>query len=278
MKSLVKLNLARNCLKYIVKAYRIKQLFIPYFTCPVIWQVVREVGCSVRFYHIDESFLPTIDFNRDDYILYTNYFGLCDENCRFLEKKYSNLIVDNSQSFYSQNFGIATFNSLRKFFKVQNGAYLYIEKELDDKFANDELCFSFIPTMQENYEVFLKNELTLDKEKSIKRISKNVENQMTKIDFDRDVSFRKKYFNRYAEVFDKFNNIKIKKSNDFVPYCYPFSTSNEQIKNNLSLLKLPLLRLWKDLPKNFIESSIFNDVIALPLDDKKIADYILKKF
>lgn len=278
MKSLVKLNLARNCLKYIIKSYGIKQLFIPYFTCPVIWQSVREVGCRVKFYHIDETFLPTIDFNKDDYILYTNYFGLCDENCRFLEKKYLNLIVDNSQSFYSQNFGIATFNSLRKFFKVQNGAYLYIEKMLDEQFFSDELSFPFIPTMQENYEVFLKNELTLDKEKSIKGISKNVEKQMTQIDFDRDVSFRKKYFNKYAEVFDKFNNIKIKKSNEFVPYCYPLSTSNEQIKNDLSALKIPLLRLWKDLPKTFIESSTFNDVVALPLDDKKIADYILEKF
>ena len=62
------------------------------------------------------------------------------------------------------------------------------------------------------------------------------------------------------------------------PYCYPLSCSNEQIKNKLISLNLPLLRLWKNFPSDFIESTFLNDTVALPLNDKSFADYILEKF
>lgn len=278
MKNLIKLNLARNCLKYVIKSYGIKQLFIPYFTCPVVWQAVRDTDCEVKFYHIDEKFLPITEFGKNDYILYTNYFGLCEDNCKLLEQKYKNLIVDNSQGFYSANYGIATFNSLRKFFKVPNGAYLYIEKTLDEQFSKDTLDFESNPLMQENYEMFLKNELLLDKEKVIKTLSNVVEIHMDNVDFSQDKNFRQEYFKRYANVFDKYNRIKMKDNENSVPYCYPLSCNDEKIKNKLLSLKLPLLKLWKNFPSDFIESSFLNDTVALPLNDKSIADYIIENF
>ena len=278
MKSLIKLNLARNCLKYIIKSYGIKQLFIPYFTCPVVWQSAREMGCGVKFYHLDENFLPKTIFKKNDYILYTNYFGLCEFNCKILEQKYKNLIVDNSQGFYSQNYGIATFNSLRKFFKVQNGAYLYIEKPLEEQFLEDDLSFKYNPLMQEDYETFLKNELLLDKEKQIKTISKDVEIQMNNVDLSMDKNFRHEYFEKYAIIFDKFNRIKIKNNENSVPYCYPLSCSNEEIKNKLAFLNFPLLRMWQNFPSNFVESTFLNDTVALPLNDRNFANYILENF
>lgn len=278
MGNLIKLNLARNCLKYIIKSYGIKQLFIPYFTCPVVWQSIREVGCAVKFYHIDDKFLPITEFGKKDYILYTNYFGLFEDNCKILAKKYKNLIVDNSQGFYSENYGIATFNSLRKFFRVQNGTYLYIEKILNEQFPEDELSFKYNPLIQEDYESFLKNELFLDKEKEIKMISKNVKIQMNNVDLNFDKNFRHEYFEKYAIIFNKFNKIKFKFNENSFPYCYPLSCSNEQIKNKLISLNLPLLRLWKNFPSDFIESTFLNDTVALPLNDKSFADYILEKF
>ena len=277
MKNLIKLNLARNCLKYVIKSYGIKQLFIPYFTCPVVWQAVRDTDCEVKFYHIDEKFLPITEFGKNDYILYTNYFGLCEDNCKLLEQKYKNLIVDNSQGFYSANYGIATFNSLRKFFRVSNGAYLYIEKTFDEQFSKDTLNFESNPLMQENYEMILKNELLLDKEKVIKTLSNVVEIHMDNVDFSQDKNFRQEYFKRYVNVFDKYNRIKMKDNENSVPYCYPLSCTDEKIKNKLLSLKLPLLKLWKNFPSDFIESSFLNDTVALPLNDKGFANYILEK-
>ena len=55
MQKRIELNLARNCLKYIIRLYGIKQIFIPYFTCPVVWNAIREENCRVKFYHIGED-------------------------------------------------------------------------------------------------------------------------------------------------------------------------------------------------------------------------------
>ena len=104
-----------------------------------IFFTLRQEGCRLHFYHINKNFMPLCEFNKNDFILYINYFGLCDENCKTLEKKYPNIIIDNTQSFYSKPSGLASFNSLRKFFKVQNGAYLYTKISINTNFQTDNL-------------------------------------------------------------------------------------------------------------------------------------------
>ena len=161
---------------------------------------------------------------------------------------------------------------------MQNGAYLYIEKPLEEQFSEDDLSFKSNPLMQEDYETFLKNELLLDKEKQIKMISKDVEIQMNNVDLSMDKNFRHEYFEKYAIIFDKFNRIKIKNNENSVPYCYPLSCSNEEIKNKLAFLNFPLLRMWQNFPSNFVESTFLNDTVALPLNDRNFANYILENF
>ena len=118
--SVVKLNSARNCLRYIVKAFDIKEIYIPYYLCSAIRLSLSKENCKIHYYHIDDKFYPTCDFKENDFILYPNYFGVCNENVLKLAKKYKNLIVDNAHSFYFEPVGIASFNSVRK--SVPNGS------------------------------------------------------------------------------------------------------------------------------------------------------------
>lgn len=275
--NIIKLNLARNCIKYIIKAYGIKEIFIPYYTCNTVWQAIREENCNIKFYHIDKNFMPTIDFEPNSYILYTNYFGLCFENCKKLTKIYKNVIIDNAHGFYSTNLGLASFNSLRKFFKVQNGAYLYINKELTNKITNDQLHLTPI-LMQENYEKFLKNELMLNKEKNIKLLSKEVEKTMENIDFETDKQMRHSRYQKYTMFFSKYNTIQLTPNENNIPYCYPFNTTNSEILQKFVDNNLILLRLWQNIPKSFIEHNMLNNTIALPLDHTPTFEKIIKLF
>lgn len=272
---IIKLNLARNCLKYICKTYRINKIFLPYYTCPVVWNAVREENCEVNFYHIGRDFLPTEEFTKDSFILYTNYFGINSDNCKLLAKKYPNLIIDNSQGFFAEPLGLASFNSLRKFFNVQNGAYLFTSKILEQEFQTDEIELTPI-SMQKNYEKFLKNELFLDSQKDIKIISPKVEQEMENIDLEKEKRKRIELFKQYAQVFDEYNNIPTTLKDGKIPYCYPFSPNNEKIKQKLWAKNLTLLQLWKNFPKSFIESEILNDTIAFPLDDAEYAEKIIE--
>lgn len=271
----IKLNLARNCLKYLIQVYAIRRIYLPYYTCPVVWNSVREENCEVKFYHIDKDFLPTEKFEENDFILYTNYFGINSKNCKILAKKYPNLIVDNSHSFFCEPLGLASFNSLRKFFNVQNGAYLFTSKQLGQVFDVDKIELQPV-SMQENYEKFLKNELFLDSQKQIKAISPKVEKMMNDIDFEAESIKRVRIFKQYEKVLKNFNNIQLDLNNGDIPYCYPFSPNSEIIKRKLWSKNLVLLQLWKNFPKSFIESEFLNDTIALPLDNAEYAEKIIE--
>lgn len=273
--NIIKLNLARNCLKYIIRTYRISRIFLPYYTCPVVWNAVREENCEVKFYHIGKDFLPTEMFEKDDFILYTNYFGINSDNCKALAKEYPNIIIDNSQAYFAEALGLASFNSLRKFFEVQNGAYLNISKALEGDFKVDNIELSSV-SMQENYEKFLKNELFLDTQKEIKIISPKVEQMMDGFDFEREKIKRVKLFKQYERVLKRFNNIKLSLNELDIPYCYPFSPNNESIKQKLWAKNFTLLQLWKNFPKSFVESQFLNDTIALPLDNEEYAQKIIE--
>jgi len=120
-------DFAREALKYLIKTFGIKELYIPYYLCDVIRHTLVEEKCKPVFYHIDDNFMPCKNFSEDDYILYPNYFGICDRNVNALEKLYPKLIVDNAHAFYNSPQGFACFNSERKFLPVEKGSTLWIK-------------------------------------------------------------------------------------------------------------------------------------------------------
>lgn len=116
---------ARNALRYLIRTYGIKEIYIPYYLCDVIRHAIFQEGAKAIFYHIDDNFMPTKDFPKESFILYPNYFGICDKNVFRLNKIYPKLIVDNAHALYAEPMGFASFNSLRKFLPVESGAYLW---------------------------------------------------------------------------------------------------------------------------------------------------------
>lgn len=257
---MIKLNLARNCLRYLIRAYGIKKIYIPYYCCSIVWFAARAEKCKIKFYHIDENFMPVETFRKKDYVLYINYYGLCDRNCEELEKIYPNLIVDNTQAFYSPKRGLASFNSLRKFFKVQNGAYLYTDKILDEKFETGKFLYTPV-SMQEDFYQFFNNESLLDIE-PIRYIYPKVEEEMSEINFEADKKKRREKFLYYEEKYGADNLIRLKLTPESVPYCYPLSTENEALLKELKNFGAPFLCLWGGISEEFL-----SNVAALPLTD-----------
>lgn len=127
------LDFARNSFKEVIKFYGLKQIHIPYYLCDVMRHSAFQTGCKPVFYHINDDFLPEKDFKHEDFILYPNYFGICDKNVDILYKMYPNLVVDNAHSYFSAPKGRACFNSKRKFLEVNSGSDLWIENLDDDR-------------------------------------------------------------------------------------------------------------------------------------------------
>ena len=119
---------ARDSLGKIIGTYNIKEMRIPYYLCDSVRHTLVKEGCKPVFYHIDDNFMPSVEFDTSDFILYPDYFGICTENVKRLAKIYPKLIVDNAHSYFSEPSGFACFNSAYKF-GLDNCSYLWLKTD-----------------------------------------------------------------------------------------------------------------------------------------------------
>ena len=261
---IIKLNTARNGLKYILRAYDIKEIFVPYYICPTVKSAIRKENVKINFYHIDKNFMPCFDFDENDFILYPNYFGICSKNVKILAQKYKNLIVDNAHSFYSAPSGLASFNSLRKFFQpkygIKDGAYLYCNRVLEETFSQaDEYEIE-----NYNFENIVKNENRLDEE-DILLMSKTSENLISSINFEEEKSRRFENFEYFHKKYKSINKLDINLENAEIPFVYPLLTDSENIGYELEKQGLMIFRYWNGIPKGFAEYDFYKNLVPVPI-------------
>ena len=262
-RNLIKLNLARNCLRYIIRAFGIKEIHMPYYICPAVWRAARKENCTVKFYHIDRSFLPAKEFAENDYILYPNYFGISSQNVRKLSRLYKNLIVDNAHNYFMPDCGLASFNSLRKFFNVKDGAFLYISKLSTENFPQDEYCYE--TCRHKTFEDLCKNELRLENE-PVKLISRCSEQLFEEIDKEQEKQKRLEIFKQLHTVLHGTNKLAIKLAKEDVPFVYPYLTDDENFAGKLENSGITVLRYWEAMPESFPEYDFYKYLVPVPLE------------
>ena len=273
-KNIIALNIARNALRYVIKAYAIKEIWLPYYTCPVVWQSVRKENCKMNFYHTDKSFMPATDFPPDAFILYTNYFGICAKNVKTLAEKYKNLIVDNAQAFYMPKYGIASFNSVRKFFAVPDGSILECDKELEEKIdtAKSYNCCSYLLKDTDtalNYggEEFYKNELFLNGE-PVKYMSNLTRSLISGMNLDSAKQKRLDNFRVLHNALANSNELKFELDLDDVPMVYPYLIKTDGLREYLIKNGIYVETYWNKLSDRYSEGYFQKYLLPLPLEQK----------
>lgn len=270
----IALNCARNCLRYTIKAFNIKEIYVPYYTCPVVWQSIKKENCKIIYYHIDDNFMPTMNFPENSYILYTNYFGICAKNVKTLAKKYKNLIIDNAQAFYMPKYGIASFNSIRKFFGVPDGALLQTDKILDEKSEQDksfDRCSHLLKRLdidaQFGYQDFCQNDNSLINE-DIKTISNLTKTIFNSIDIKSAKQIRLENFNFLNEHLNKTNELNISLTTDDVPMVYPYLIRDDKLRNVLIQNKIYVATYWDTQQSDTLEWVFQKYLLPLPIDQR----------
>ena len=139
--NLIALSHARNSLLYVLKARKIRKLYIPFFLCNSVSDLCNREGYRYEYYHIDKNFMPVFeaDLQPGEYLYVVNYYGQIDEQkAKLLHCRYGNVIFDNVQAFFQQPVaGMDTIYSCRKFFGVPDGAYLATDAKLDEPLPAD---------------------------------------------------------------------------------------------------------------------------------------------
>ena len=271
------LNSGRNALRYILKAYNIKKIASPYYTCQFIWDILMEESCEVDFYHIDENFLPTKNFKKDDYIIFNNYFGICDKQIELLKSRYNNLIIDNTQAFYSHQKCLASFYSLRKFFGVPDGGLAWCDKNIAFKLEQSKsyhICTHLLKSYDKGHDAsyinFMKNELEIDK-MPMQAMSNLTRAMLNNINYKKCKNIRLKNFSILHEYLKNTNEINLSLTNDDIPMFYPYLINNSsKIKSKLKDGGIFLTECWPQIDKFLSTEELYfkNNLILLPIDQR----------
>lgn len=280
----VALNCARNCLRYIIKAYEIKEIYVPYYICPEVVKSIHKEDCNIKFYHIDKMFMPKKYFPKDAYILYVNYFGICARQVKELSSKYSNLIVDNAQAFFMPKYGLASFNSLRKFFGVPDGAFLYTEKTIKKELEIDNSWERFSHLLKRKdksaklgYKDYLKNE-KLFRNAPIRKMSNITKALYNGIDLNYVKAKRLENFNCLHKALSEKNNLKIILDKLDIPMFYPYFSNDKLLKAKLISNNIYIPTYWKIKTKTYTD--FIENMIPIPIDHrygKEDIKYIIEK-
>lgn len=267
------LNSGRNALRYIIRRLGIHKLFVPYYTCPVVNRAIEVEGCQVEQYTLDKTFMPERDLKKTDFIVYNNYFGVCGGKVRELAEQYPNLIVDNSQAFFSHQIGRAAFYSPRKFFGLPDGGIaLFADKELNSRTEE----FEFDQSMdrmshllkriefgaQVGYVDFQQaNKQLVDQ--PIRKMSLLTSSLMGNIEYAYVASKRDNNF----KILD--NRLKSRFpfscSQDDVPMVYPYVTDDGQLRKKLISNEVFVATYW---PGIRLGLELASQIIPLPVDQR----------
>ncbi|HKG05553.1 MAG TPA: hypothetical protein VKB19_03805 [Pedobacter sp.] len=277
----LKLNTGRNAFEYILKVKKYTAIFLPYFTCEVILEPIKRLGIQYQFYTINEKMDPVLDFEvgSTECFLYTNYFGLKQDTIVKLSKQFKNLIVDNSQAFFSEPVaGLDTFYSCRKFFGVPDGSYLNTDSPVRLKLERDistERCSHLIKSIdtgiESGYQDYINNNNALANN-PIRRMSGLSQRILSGIDYKVCKYRRNSNFMYLHDFLVNYNDYTFDASSVNGPMVYPLLVSSTKLRTKLQEKKIYVATYWPNVldwtTRKMYENYLTTHLIALPIDHR----------
>lgn len=280
------LNSGRNALEFVLRSIcQIDKLYIPYFTCDTILEPINKLNINYEFYCInsDLEIKDDIVLAEDEYIVYTNYFGIKDLYVEFLDKKYgTQLIVDNAQALYCRATSKSVY-SPRKFVGVADGGIVKMD-ELDNVLLSkleSDISYDRMSHLLKRYDLgasagyvdFRQNSEKL-KNQPIRLMSNLTKNILNSIDFEFIRMKRRENFAFLHSVLKDKNKLNIGDLASFeCPMVYPYYTDDEKLRSRLIDNKIFVATYWPNvlewcIKKKGIEYDLAKQIIPLPIDQR----------
>ena len=279
----IRLNTGRNALEYILKTQDYSFVYLPYYTCEAIIEPLEKLDIKYEFYKLDENLTPVFDYKKlkeNEAFLYTNYFGLKDDYVLEISKKCKNLIIDNSQAFYSKPLkGIDTFYSPRKFFGVSDGGYLYCSKEVSEVLNLDisyERMIHLVGRVdrgaEEFHRIYQENETKL-KGQPIKKMSLLTQKLLKNVAYEKVSKYRRRNYKYLESSLNKRNKLNFTLDENAIPLSYPLLLEKGQfLKNKLIENKVFVPTYWPNVlewvRENSFEYFLTQNLVSLPIDQR----------
>ena len=274
----------RVCFKVLLDCVKPSKVYLPFYCCDSLILPLKEAGISYEFYALNSAFDPMgIPLLGDSELyVYINYFGLKTQTGRKLSKLLGQqLVVDNSHAFFEESYGVSwAFNSVRKFFGVPDGGFLFSPQYLEDNYTpnahiiTEHLWLRLFGKQDDANEFYHQSEAAQTLEvKGMSNLTKQILYSVKFIDVARA---RKRYFKILDRVLRPFNQVPeniLNLVHDAVPFCYPFLSHKPIDKKVFHEHHVYTSSLWEDVLKRNTEGYAFEkkmsqNLIALPIDHR----------
>lgn len=279
----IKLNSARNCLKYILMAQKPTKLFMPnYMDKSMMEESLREM-VEYSFYNINENFEIEGDIilKEGEKLIYNNSCSSKNEYIEKLAKKYGDkLIVDNTHSFYSKPLpGIDTVYSLgSKYFGVPGGGYLFTTKKINVEFEQDyshakmaHVLGRTDKTASEFFEAFQQSKKGRNNQ-PIRLMSKITRAMLLSIDYETVKTVRERNFYYLHGFLGQWNEIALDFSMLEGPMFYPLLVKRDNLRQTLINHKIYVPTFWPEVldsqSANEFEKRVSTFLLPLPIDQR----------
>lgn len=292
-KDLIELNTGRNALLYLMKSKNIKKLYIPYYLCNSMTDILKKYNYNFEYYHIDKEFNPVFEkvLGEDEYLYIVNYYGqLTNGKIIYLKQKHGKIILDNTQAFFQKPIqNIDTIYSCRKFFGLPDGAYLstdsILNEELEVDISKDRMrhILGRFEGVASDYHGFFQENDKSFKSTSLRSMSKLTKNILGAIDYEKVAKIRDGNYLYLENRLKKTNKLNL--IIPAGPFAYPLYVENAiEIRKRLAKKNIYIPTLWpnviRDNVKYSIESDYAANILPLPCDQRyRIEDmeYMLKE-
>ena len=275
---LVAVNSGRNALLYILRARKVKKLFIPDYLCDSVSKMCEREHIDYDRYRVSHDFMPEYDqpLHEGEYIYIVNYYGqITEDKAIRLQHRYQNMILDNVQAFFQKPVqGMDTVYSCRKFFGVPDGGYAATNAKIQEKLLIDKsqdrmkhLFGRFEQTASEFYSDFIHNE-ELFYDRKLKSMSRITQNILKAVDYDRIKQKREDNFAFLESQLGAANTVKL--SAPVGPYAYPYyCTDAPALRKKMAENGIYIATLWPEaIEFGGVAKEYSRNILPLPCDQR----------
>lgn len=263
-----------------LNAIRPEAVWLPVFICPTVKALVSQMGLKIKEYRINSEFEPTdISCSRKECIILVNYFGINREMTERNYPRYENVIIDNTQAFFSEPVfrkGVYNVYSCRKFIGTADGGYLIGEEvpelSLEKDHSSDRASFLLMQYEYGTNAAYGKSLENYDRIKDKRRsMSDLTEIMLASVDYERIKKVRRDNFEAMCSFLGEANQLKALTLADDVPYSYPFMT-DKNIRSALLRKHIYSPHIWSnnltERDRGTQEYLFTENIYHLPVDQR----------
>lgn len=274
-------NTARAAFYALLEAGKPEAVWMPRWICDAMLAPLHLLNVPVHFYSLDTRFRPELGLRLGpgEWLLYVNYFGLCDEQEQALLQRFnpSQLILDRSQAFFAPPRQVlATLYSPRKFFGVPDGGLLIsdvpvILPERAALPAAEHLLQRLSRGAEAGFDAYKQAENSLSTLPG-SGMSLLTQTLLGNVDYPLVEQARLRNFHCLQSRLGHLNALPLPEGQAGGPLCYPLLLRHEGLRQSLYAARIYTATFWQDaamrLRSGDIEQDYIDYLIPLPVDHR----------